>query len=516
MFGKLYHIYSVYNIFSELDKLQHSTLDVDINKLKTLKTKIFSGGCLNIKFAQWYISKIKSNTDNNSKDIVDYFEDIFEQCPRHSDTYTINLFENDFKQPLSTLIDISTLKCIASGSIGQVYKCKLLNPIYIIDSSHKNIKNIINKYNISINNVINDYWISYDAIPDYLKPISKIVEYIALKVKHPGINEDIEYKVSCVNILTSIQNNSYLKSYLGLHVDFADFINNLTQQINFYNEYNNSFIFRKNFAGNYLVYFPRVFWCSENILITEFTESSDISTLSLFNQLKACTNFACAISQMILIDNFCHGDIHNKNWGITLYSSVEDNMHNEPKLIFYDYGICFRSDNRQLNIDLWENFENCNIEGIVNISEQLIIGTYNKDEVHNELETIIQFFKKYSLDILNLIHNINNVLNKHNCKLSSILLNIVITLSLIDSILKKQNIIGGNGAEVAHKMLLRQKQLDLIAYCTSKHIYNELTQYLTDKRKRQTLHHKENNAINNDKPITAFGQSNVLELDLPE
>ena len=43
-----------------------------------------------------------------------------------------------------------SLTCIASGSIGQVYKCKLFNPIYIIDTSHKNIKNIMNENNISI------------------------------------------------------------------------------------------------------------------------------------------------------------------------------------------------------------------------------------------------------------------------------------------------------------------------------------------------------------------------------
>ena len=411
MFGKLYHIYSVYYIFSELDKLQHSTNKIEKNKLLNLKNQIFSGGCLNIKFAQWYISKIKSNNDNNSKQIIDFFEDIFEQCPRHDIKYTLQLFEQDFKIQLHNIIDINSLKCIASGSIGQVYKCKLFKPIYIVDTSHKDIINIMNNNSISINDVLCDYWLDYSNIPDILKSLSKKIEWIALKVKHPGINEDIEYKVSCVDILTNMQNNYYIKSYLGLHVDFKDFINNLEQQIDFHNEYYNSFIFRKNFAGNYLTYFPRVLWCSENILITEFAESKDINEMSSFNQLKTCTNFACAISQMVLIDNFCHGDIHDKNWGVILYT--DDTIKNEPKLVFYDYGICFKNTDENINIRIWEEFENCNIEGIVEVSKELIIGNYDKDIIKKELENIIVFYKKYSLDIINLIHNINNVLDKY-------------------------------------------------------------------------------------------------------
>ena len=57
-----------------------------------LKNRIFTCGSLYVKFLQWYISKLKSNTldckdityTQNLKEFVAYFEDIFENCPFHS------------------------------------------------------------------------------------------------------------------------------------------------------------------------------------------------------------------------------------------------------------------------------------------------------------------------------------------------------------------------------------------------------------------------------------------------
>lgn len=507
MLGKLHHIYSVYRLHNSLTYLKDKETITNL-ELNSLKESILNGGCLNIKFAQWFISKLKSNKDENSKRIVTYFEDIFEQCPKHYLKHTLSLFEKDFNLPLEHLVRLNTVDCIASGSVGQVYKCKLNYPIWVVDTSKKEVLDILNENKINISFLINDYWLSYEKIPDNLKKVCKKIEYIALKVKHPKINEDIEYTISCVNILTSMQNYSYIKNLLGLHVDFKDFIDNLSQQINFYNEYKNSFIFRKNFAGNYLNYFPRVLWCTENILITEYCESKSMMEFSQYNQLKACLNFGCAISKMILVDNFCHGDIHEKNWGVDLYN--DDNIKDEPRLIFYDYGICFKSDSIDLNRKLWEYFEDGNIEELVNISKKLIVGDINDDDIKDELNEIVIHFKEYTLDIVNLMHNINKVLERHNCKLSSMLLNLVLVLSLIDSTLKKHNLIGSNGgARVDHYVELRDKGLDMIAYCNSKGIYKELVEYMKGKRKR--LAHKISSS-----DFGAFKKNLCLDLDLPE
>jgi predicted unusual protein kinase regulating ubiquinone biosynthesis (AarF/ABC1/UbiB family) len=511
MLGKLYHLYSTYSIYKRLENLKNKKDDILKKELDELKKTIMFSGCLNIKLTQWYISKLKSNKDKNSNILTSYFEDIFEQCPRHELKYTLDLFKNDYNFDLSVLVDMDSMECIASGSVGQVYKCKLLDPVYIIDTSHKLILDILSSNNIPVDYILNIYWVNYEEIDEIFIPIIKKIEYVALKVKHPDINNDIEYKISCVDILTSVQNNLYLKNLFGLHIDFKDFIDNITQQINFNNEHYNNNIFRRNYLGNYLNYFPRTLWSSYNIIITEFISSKSLSEFTQFNQLKICLNLGCSISKMILIDNFCHGDIHEKNWGIDLYS--DNTITNEPRIIYYDYGICFKSHSNDLNRKLWEQFEEGNVENIVNISKQLIIGEFDENDIKNELADIISHFKGYTLDIVNLMYNINKVLERHNCKLSSILLNLVLVLSLIDSTLKTHNLIGSNNnnARSNHYVELREKSLDMMAYCNSKKIFPKLSNYMYNKR--QNLSSKINQS---DNKINAFGKSNTLILELPE
>lgn len=508
---KLYHLYNLFNLYRDLHTIQNATIKIDncdytIKKLKKIKHEILIGGCLEIKFAQWFISRVKSNVDYNSKYLVNYFEDIFEQCPRHELEDTFNMFKNDFNFNMEEVIDLKTLECIASGSVGQVYKGKLHNPIYIVDTSHKNIMDILNSNNLTIEYVINDIWLSIDKIPKFIYPIIKKVEYVAIKVKHPKVNDDVKYKIECFNILKNLQSYSRLKNTFGLHVDFNDFIDNILQQINFNNEYINCYKFKKNFIGNYLNEFPRVLWSSYNITITEFISSKCINELPDYSQLKICLNLGCAITKMVLLDNFCHGDIHEKNWGIIDYKL--ENNEIEPKIIYYDYGICFTSHSKEFNNKLWNYFEKCDIDKILELTNEMIIGDYKKEDIQQELDIMLQHFKENSIDIVHLMYNLNSILEKHNCKLSSILLNLIIILSLIDSTLKKHNLIGRN-SEIRknHYIVMRDKTLDMMAYCVSKNIFPNLIIYF--KKKRQTL------SLLNDN-IIPFEYSSTLELDLPE
>jgi predicted unusual protein kinase regulating ubiquinone biosynthesis (AarF/ABC1/UbiB family) len=356
--------------------------------------------------------------------------------------------------------------------------------------------------------IINEIWLSVEDIPDFLKPICKKVENVAIKVKHPKVNKDVKYKVECFDYLKKIQSYSWLKKLFGLHVDFNDFIDNINQQIDFTNEYYNCYKFKKNFAGNYLNEFPRVLWSSYNILITEFIPSKNIKDVSEYYQLKSCMNFACGISQMVLLDNFCHGDVHENNWGIELYS--DDDIECEPKIIYYDYGICVSSHTVDFNRKLWDYFENCNVDKIMELSDEMIIGVYNKGDFQHEIDNIVTHFKTNSLDIVNLMYNLNTILERHNAKLSSVLLNLVLILSLIDSTLKKHNIIGRNNeARKNHYIELRKKALDMISYCRSKKVFPELTEYLNNKQKRSTR----NSTSGEIKP---FKIDSSLVLDLPE
>jgi predicted unusual protein kinase regulating ubiquinone biosynthesis (AarF/ABC1/UbiB family) len=512
--GKLLHLYQLYKLYKNLYDIQHTEVKIDecyetIKQIETIKNTILEGGCLEIKFAQWFISKAKSNTDHNSQYLVNYFEDIFEQCPRHEIKDTFIMFKEDYNYNMQDIVDLHTIECLASGSVGQVYKAKLNEPVYIIDTSHRNINQIMKDKNINIDMIINEIWLKVEDIPDFLKSICKKVEYVAIKVKHPKVNKDVSYKVECFNYLKKIQSYQYLKNIFGLHVDFNDFIENINQQIDFTNEYYNCYRFKKNFVGNYLNEFPRVLWCSYNITITEFIPSKNLLEITEFNQLKTCMNFACAISQMALLDNFCHGDVHDKNWGIVEYS--DDKIKNEPKIIYYDYGICFTSDNVEFNRKLWENFESGNLNEIMTLTKQMIIGEYNRNDVEAEIEALLQHFKNHSLDIVNMVYRINNILETYNCKLSSVLLNLILVLSLIDSTLKKHNLIGRKtDAHKDHNIELRHKALDMISYCKAKKIFHNLTNYMEEKRKKFSQLNKSDNNVK------AFKINTTLDLDFPE
>jgi predicted unusual protein kinase regulating ubiquinone biosynthesis (AarF/ABC1/UbiB family) len=512
--SKIYHLYSLYSIYKNLYEIQNSNIIIKDcietkNKIEKLKTDILSGGCLEIKFAQWFISKSKSNTDKNSQYLVEYFKDIFEQCPKHEIRDTFLTFKEDFNMNIQEIIQINTLECFASGSVGQVYKARLIKPIYIIDTSHKNIIQILENNNISVKYVLNDIWINYEVIPDFLKSICKKIEWVAIKVKHPKVNDDVNYKIECFNVLKSLQNYQQIKNMFSLHVNFDDFINNIIQQIDFNNEYKNCKIFRENYLGNYLNEFPRVLWSSYNITITEYIASKEINSVSEYIQLKACLNLGCSISQMVLIDNFIHGDVHDKNWGIISYSDNE--IQNEPKIIYYDYGICFSNVNKlNFNREMWEHFENANIDKILESTNEMIVGNYNPDDIKQELDDMLQHYRENSLDIINLMYGLNNILEKHDCKLSSILLNLIVILSLIDATLKKQNLIGRKTTiRKNHHIELRNKALDMIAYCSSKKIFTKLNEYLKEKRKRISK-------LDTNCSILAFGANTTLELDLPE
>lgn len=511
--GKLLHLYQLYKLYKNLYEIQHAEVKIDecqvtIKKIEIIKNTILDGGCLEIKFAQWFISKAKSNKDHNSQYLVNYFEDIFEQCPRHSLRDTFIMFKEDYNYNMQDIVKLDTVECLASGSVGQVYKAQLNEPVYIVDTSHKKIIQILEDKNINIDMVINEIWISEEYIPEFLRPICKKVEYVAIKVKHPKVNEDVSYKVQCFDYLKNIQSYQSLKNIFGLHVDFNDFIENINQQIDFTNEYYNCYRFKKNFVGNYLNEFPRVLWCSYNITITEFIPSKNLLEITEFNQLKTCMNFACAVSQMTLLDNFCHGDVHDKNWGIVDYS--DDKIKNEPKIIYYDYGICFTSDNVDFNRKLWENFETSNLDGILELTKQMIVGEYNKEDVEGEIEGILLHFKNHSLDIVNMVYRINNILETYNCKLSGILLNLILVLSLIDSTLKKHNLIGRKtDARKEHNVELRHKALDMISYCRAKKIYFNLTKYMEDKRIKYSQNNKDN-------VIKPFKINTTLDLDFPE
>lgn len=487
----IYKIYEIYNLINNIKKMDN----INEEYCKKIKKKIFSGGCIFIKFAQWLISKLKteSNVNPTIKDFTDYFDDIFEECPSHSLEYTKILFKKIYGIEMEQFININTLVDIASGSVGQVYRAELKFPLWIYeDETYYTYIDLKKKLEIDE--------LDIDAIN--IRNKIKKIKTVAIKIKHPKINEDVKEKKELFKLLKFIQNNKLLNKWLCLHIDFEDFINNINQQINFYNEKINCDKFRENFKNDKLVYFPKVLYATNDIVISEYIDCIELDDITQYNQLMVCYNFTCIISKMMLIDNFAHLDLHHKNWKIR---KIENNKY---QIIVFDYGIVYASPDLDMNRKIWDAFETRNIEYIKKILPDIIIGPIN-NEILKELEEIIIYYSKQTMDLSYIFSKVNLILSKYNCKLSAFTLNLSLTICLIENILKKHNILNNIKPVSNHHLTIRAKQLDIIGYCKTNNIYLDYMDYVKSKIKR-------NNTLFTHERKNIFCQINDLDLDLPE
>jgi predicted unusual protein kinase regulating ubiquinone biosynthesis (AarF/ABC1/UbiB family) len=534
MLKLLYNFYNAYSIYKEISNMQYVD-EINMDALKCLKERIFNSGCVIIKFSQWIISKMKTDAlhNKNIDTITSYFEDIFSNCPKQSIEYRDKLFKNQFNINIYDLIHKYTLVTLASGSIGQVYKAELLYPIYI----YNEVIYLDDRYSIDLkkqlindetnsNNVSNKDYLYYDKLNhnDYQilknsgKNIKEITE-IAIKVKHEGVNNDVVEKNTIFYLLSRLQKINIIKQFLNLNVDFMDFINNVNQQINLKNEEINGNKFRYNFRNDPLVYFPKIIISSNDIVISEYIECDTLDTYSEHVQNKVCHNFACIISKMVLIDNFCHLDLHHHNWKVRQIEYMKKNkMTQDYQIVVFDFGIIFSSINIDINRELWDVFESTEYTKLYNNINHIVVGDITQ-EVKLELQSILDYYQNSTLDLSYILTKLNELLSKYNCHLSSFTMNFALLMILIDNILKRYNIINSIKPKAHHSLVIREKKLDLISYCRAKNCYLDLEKYNLKCLEKINNYIKENNIIDTNKTklfCKSTNEDNKLILDPPE
>jgi predicted unusual protein kinase regulating ubiquinone biosynthesis (AarF/ABC1/UbiB family) len=498
----LKEVYNLYKIYTKLNSVLTNSTIVNESFCREIKAMILNDGCIAIKFAQWIISRLRSEPGKHIEYIVNYFDDIFDNCPFHDMTYTNEIFAEFSYYPLSDIIQPNSLKQIASGSVGQIYRAELLYPYIVCPQCDtvlmhygtlldSNNQQRFTKEQYCKEHKCHECNIAGNAIYD-----------IAIKVKHPNVNQQVAAKVKLFRMLTILQNIKWFKNMLNLHMDMNDFIDNLTKQIDFRNEYNNNRKFRANFKGNKLITFPLALDASEDILISEFVETQSFDDLPEYTQYKQCLNYACMVSQMVLIDNFVHADLHHKNWQIKALPSSP----NEYQLVVFDTGICFDSVDLETNRIIWESFESGDVDQIMGIMDKVIIGNYTEN-IKKHIKPILEHYRNTTLNIGHIMHEINGILVQYNCRMSTLCLNIILLLCLIDTTLRKHNLIGtiqsstldDNSPMRKHQNILRAKNLDLIAYLRSNSgCYPNVLTYFEDKQKRLARTYSDGN-------ITLFG-----------
>ena len=486
---QIYQINTQLNIIFENFNKDESDI-IQSEKFESLKQIIFSCGSLYIKFFQWYISKLKSNiidinltdaekeTESESDTIIDpdiinrnetliktknlikfikYFEDIFEQCPYHDIEHTKQTFSDSMNGTLlEDYVDISSFKTIASGSIGQVY---------------------------------------------YARRKTDNLE-IAIKIKHPNIKEDLDNQYELVKIIKFIQKISYFRNRYNLYFNLDDFLTDINLQCDFNNEANNCKIFQNNFkeSSNYII-FPNIIYQSNDLLISEYIEGESFETLSDMQKYKTSLNFICFFYQMLLVDNFLHGDLHCKNWKIR-----NNKETNTVQIIVYDCGICFQNTSSVLTSDFWFAIINYDIKALNQIIMNFVCDTTNicikdSDKFDQDINIFFNNVLNQSITTSVLIKLIINFFSSNDIIVNKFLLNLSILICVIEEFLK------GNGLNEKDKNrslkrismfeIINDYQLDMIAFCDVKKCYPEVRNIFTLDMKKKYEKYKSNVVNNN-------------------
>lgn len=149
---------------------------------------------------------------------------------------------------------------------------------------------------------------------------------VVLKVLHPGIRKKLEKELSTVSKIVNLMSKFKIFNHYDLNAQFKEFQNQFLLQCDLQNEMTNLGLLKRI---NPSIRIPSPILSTKNILLEEWIECREIDT-NVDNKRelsKKCLQF---VSKMLLKDQFVHSDLHAGNVKIT------------PKgdLVLLDGGLC--------------------------------------------------------------------------------------------------------------------------------------------------------------------------------
>ena len=410
----------------------YSTQEYNENNYNHLKKMIFKNGCITIKFAQWYISNLRIKKDLNTKKFCKYFEDIFEQCPYHDESETEIAFQRNFGIKLYDMVKKDSMITVASGSIGQVYKAKLKDTD----------------------------------------------ELVAIKVKHPNVNQDMDKYKYLLSIINWLKKFEYFKKKYYLQFDLNEFMEDLFTQANFNIEAKNAKKFNKLYENNPIIYIPKVINHTKDIIISEYVKGDIFEDLSKYHKAKIAINLYCFLTDSAIMKNFVHTDLHCRNWKAR---KINDNNY---QLVIYDCALTSFVKNKDSLKMLWEIFEyNDQEDNLIYLLKNYLIKEGTVDaQLENLIRTMYRKFNKTNLDFSYFSNDLLETLKKNQFIMDKSMTNIFLIYSLAMEFLTEVNITNSESKNIKNRYLIIKNNIfELLTFCQTTNSYIELQQYLKEK-----------------------------------
>ncbi len=426
MFSQIRDSYRFFRLFYNIYYTDFETITDE--ELTNLKQDILNNGSISIKFMQWFITKLYNTEEDNTKykRIIKEFEDIFDKCPFHSDDETNEMFVNSFGIELADIVKEGTLEKIASGSIGQVYKAELIDG-----------------------------------------------RKVAIKVRHPNVEELKENQMLLINLITTLQNFSYFRNNLNLFADIEDFIYNLNLQIDFKNEVFNNLIFFNTYRDYPTVIIPKVYYYSSDIIISEFCDGIYFHEITnQYIKKKLALNFVCFNLESAVFNNFMHADLHSRNW------KVQEN-HRDSKIIIYDFGLCFSSVSADKNRAVWEAIKEIDLQKIIDEIEFLVQGDTSNITIEDLSSNGLLQENKFEMNIV--MKKLRSVFVKKNLRITKLFMNFMVWACLIEDVVFDSGCFITDEGNPNKDDLIQHQRASIIAYCETAKSYPLVLEYMKKK-----------------------------------
>jgi len=213
---------------------------------------------------------------------------VFEECDFHKLEDTQRIYLEDFGKPINNEFEV--IEVIASGSIGQVYK--------VCSKSQNKI--------------------------------------MALKSKHPGINESIGSFVRVVKIACWL-----FRPFNKYNNVILEYIQNINLQLDYNQEAENMILLKEKWKNESTVIVPEVYNYSDNFICMSYHEGTNYNLLDSNYKLLASLYINFIILNSLLVHDFLHADLHTGNWKVVLGPQM--------KILMYDCGIMCSTGNKENN-----------------------------------------------------------------------------------------------------------------------------------------------------------------------